>query len=73
MIVKDPNIADLMVDLDRPVFTYTFTFTVSSSQTSVLLMSGRVTAFDGNFASPKIAKEMLKQLGSALSLQRVEK
>ena len=71
MIVKEPNIADLMVDLDRPVFTHTFT--VSSSQTSVLLMSGRVTAFDGNFASPKVAKEMLKQLGSALSLQRVEK
>ena len=45
MIVKEPNIADLMVDLDRPVFTHTFTFTVSSSQTSVLLMSGTVTAF----------------------------
>ena len=73
MIVKDPNVADLMIDLDRPLFTYTFTFTVSSSQTSVLLMSGKVIAFDGNFASPKIAKELLKRLGSARSLQKDEK
>ena len=71
MIVKEPNIADLMVDLDRPAFTHTFT--VSSSQTSVLLMSGRVTAFDGNFASPKVAKEMLKQLASARALRKDEK
>ncbi|HEV8486333.1 MAG TPA: hypothetical protein VGV87_22505 [Blastocatellia bacterium] len=73
MIVKDPNVADLMIDLNRPLFTYTFTFTVSSSQTSVLLMSGKVIAFDGNFASQKIAKELLKRLGLARSVQRIEK
>ena len=73
MIVKDPNVADLMIDLDRPVFTYTFTFTVSSPQTSVLLMSGKVIAFDGNFASPKIAKEFMKRLVALRSLQRDEK
>ena len=73
MVVKDPKVADLIIDLDRPVFTYTFTFTVSSSQTSVLLMSGKVTAFDGNFAAAKIAKEFLKQLGAARSVQREAK
>ena len=73
MIVKDPKVADLIIALGRPLFTYTFTFAVSSSQTSVLLTSGKVTAFDGNFASPKIAKELLKRLGSARSVQKDEK
>ena len=73
IIVKDPKVADLIIELGRPLFTYTFTFAASSSQTGVLLMSGKVTAFDGNFASPKIAKELLKRLGSARSGQRDER
>jgi hypothetical protein len=72
-IVKDANIADLIIDLGRPLFTYTFTFSVTSSQTSVLLLNGKVMAFDGNFASPKIARELVKKLGSARPLQKDEK
>ncbi|HEU4391854.1 MAG TPA: hypothetical protein VFV34_28970 [Blastocatellia bacterium] len=73
MIVKDQSVADLVVNLDRPLFTYTFTFTVTNSQNSVLLMSGKVIAFDGNLASPRIAKEVLKHLAAARSLRNDEK
>ncbi|MEK6407785.1 MAG: hypothetical protein AABN34_12545 [Acidobacteriota bacterium] len=61
-IVKDATKADLMIDLDRPVFTYTFTYSVSSADTRVVVMSGNVIAFDGNFAAPKIARELMKRL-----------
>ncbi|HSB09768.1 MAG TPA: hypothetical protein VLM38_09820 [Blastocatellia bacterium] len=61
-IVKDPTKADLMIDLDRPVFTYIFTYSVSSAESRVVVASGKVIAFDGNFAAPKIAKELIKRL-----------
>jgi hypothetical protein len=64
-IVKDAAKADLMVDLDRPLFTYTFTYSVSSADTRVVVTSGKVTAFDGNFAARKIAKELMKRIQSA--------
>jgi len=67
VFVRDARVADLKIELDRPVFTYTFTFVVTSMETSVLVMSGKVTAFDGNFAAPKIAKEILKQIQAAKS------
>ena len=64
-IVRDAEKADLMIDLDRPVFTYTFTYSVSSADTRVVVASGKVIAFDGNFAAPLIAKELMKRLQSA--------
>jgi mono/diheme cytochrome c family protein len=59
-LVTSREPADLVIDLDRPVFTYYFTFCVSSPATKVVIASGRVTAFDGNFAAPQIADELTK-------------
>src|SRR6266404_4464862 len=64
-IVKDATKADLMIDLDRPVFTYTFTYSISSADTRVVVARGKVIAFDGNFAAPLIAKELMKRLRAA--------
>jgi hypothetical protein len=64
-IVKDVSKADLIIDLDRPVFTYTFTYSLSSADTRVVVASGKVIAFDGNFAAPLIAKELMKRLRAA--------
>ncbi len=62
VLVRDMNAADLIIDLDRPLFTYIFTFTVTNPESSVLVASGKVTAFDGNLAARKIAKELLKRI-----------
>lgn len=69
-IVKDPTKADFMIDLNRPVFTYTFTYSVSSADSRVVVMSGKVIAFDGSLAAPKIAKELMKSLHAVRSEQR---
>ena len=47
MLVKDPRLADLLISIDRPLFTYTFTYSVIDSKTSIVLDSGKVTAIDG--------------------------
>ncbi len=63
--VKDPSLADLVVEIDRPVFTYQFTYSVLDSKTSIVLGSGKVTAIDGETASGPIAKAVLKVLCTA--------
>jgi len=49
------NIADVIIEIDRPVFTYTFTYKITNRSNGIVLATGRVTAFDGNDAAPKLA------------------
>jgi hypothetical protein len=62
VFVKDARVADLAITIDRPLFTYTFTYAIIDSKTSVVLDTGKVTAIDGNSAAGKIAKEIVKRL-----------
>jgi S1-C subfamily serine protease len=62
VLVQDPRLADLLITIDRPLFTYTFTYAVTDAKTSVLLDTGKVTAIDGNSAAGKIAKELTARL-----------
>jgi hypothetical protein len=64
-IVKDRDAADLVMALNRPLFTFDFTYSVTHRQTSALVASGKVTALNGNVAAPRIAKELIKQIQSA--------
>ena len=64
-IVKDVMAADVRIDLNRPLFTFDFTYSVTHRQSSVVLMSGKVVAFDGRAAAPKIAKELIRRLQAA--------
>jgi len=57
--VKDRRVADLLIAVDRPLFTYTFTYAVTDARTSVVADTGKVTAIDGNSAAGKIAKELV--------------
>jgi hypothetical protein len=59
-IVQDPRVADLRIEIDRPLFTYIHTFVISDKRTSIVLGSGKVTAFDGTIASGGIAREIVK-------------
>lgn len=68
LIVDDVKVADAMIEVDRPLFTFTFTFTLTDRKTSVLLASGKVTAWDGNLAAPGLAREIIKQIKVARPL-----
>ena len=59
VLVKDPRLADLLISIDRPLFTYTFTYSVVDSKTSIVLDSGKVTAIDGGSAAGTIAKQLV--------------
>jgi hypothetical protein len=63
-IVTDQRLADLIITIDRPLFTYTFTYTVTDARTSVLLDTGKVTAIDGNSAAGRIATDVTARLAT---------
>lgn len=58
-IVQDPRVADVLIELDRPLFTYVHTFVMSDRRTSLVLGSGKATAFDGTIASGPLAKQIV--------------
>ena len=64
-IVQDPRVADLFIEIDRPLFTYVHTFVISDKKTSIVLGSGKVTAFDGTIASGGLAKDIVKIFSGA--------
>jgi hypothetical protein len=59
------NVADVVVDVDRPLFTYTFTYKITARDTGVLLAAGKLNAFDGNAAAPKIAERIIDEIRKA--------
>jgi hypothetical protein len=64
-IVSDPRVADLFIEIDRPLFTYVHTFVISDKKTTIVLGSGKVTAFDGTIASAGLAKDIVKIFAAA--------
>ncbi len=56
------NIADALIEVDRPLFTYTFTYKVIHRSTGIILSTGKVTAFDGNAAAPKLADKIIEEI-----------
>ena len=64
-IVQDPRVADLFIELDRPLFTYIHTFVIVDKKTTIVLGTGKVTAFDGTIASGGLAKDIVKIFAAA--------
>ena len=59
-IVQDQRVADLLLEIDRPLFTYVHTFVIIDKKTSIVLDSGKVTALDGTIASTGLAQDIVK-------------
>ena len=64
-IVKDEKVADIRIEINRAEFSFNYAFTATNPQTSMVVASGKVTAWNGGFAAPQIAKEFLKQVKAA--------
>lgn len=59
---KKQDVADIIIDIDRPLFTYIFTYQITSRSTGIVLATGKVTAFDGNIAAPMLAKRIIEEM-----------
>ena len=59
------NVADLEIEIDRPLFTFTFTYKITNRANGILLATGKVTAFDGNAAAPMLAERIVEEIRKA--------
>ena len=72
-IVKDEQKADISIEINRAEFTFNYSFTATDPQTSVVVASAKVTAWNGDFAAPRFAKDFLKQIQAARETSTPEK
>jgi len=57
--------ADVLIEIDRPIFTYYFTYKIIDHNTNIVLGAGKVTAFDGKFAAPLLSRDIMKDFTAA--------
>ena len=67
------DIADIIIEIDRPLFTYTFTYQITSRSNGIVLATGKVTAFDGNAAAPILAERIMEEIKVARGEARPKK
>ena len=68
-----PNGADVIINIDRPLFTYTFTYQVTNRSNGIVLATGKVTAFDGNGAAPKLGQRIIEDIKVARGESKAKK
>ncbi len=56
------EIADMIIEVDRPLFTFTFTYKITDRSAGILLTAGKVTAWDGNAAAPLLARTIVEDI-----------
>jgi hypothetical protein len=64
-IVGEGCKADLQIDVDRLHFTHIHTYVLTDKSTGIVLVAGRVRAFDGVVASGPMAEQIVKVLAAA--------
>ncbi|MFL6228672.1 MAG: hypothetical protein ACJ741_07820 [Pyrinomonadaceae bacterium] len=66
-------VADVVIEVDRPLFTYTFTYKLTARDTGILLATGKLTAFDGNAAAPTLAGRIIEEIKKARGESKAKK
>jgi hypothetical protein len=60
-ITSDPANADVVVEMDHQPGWFYYTYTMTHRSSGLVLAVGRVDAWDGKYASAKIAKALMKR------------
>jgi cell division protein FtsL len=67
------NVADTEIEVDRPLFTFTYTYKITNQKTGVLLATGKVTAWDGDVAAPMLASRIVDEIRKARGESKAKK
>jgi hypothetical protein len=59
------SVSDTEIEIDRPVFTFTFTYKITNQKTGMVLATGKVTAWDGDAAAPMLADRIVDDIRKA--------
>jgi len=67
------DVADIQIEIDRPLFTWTFTYKITNRSNGILLATGKVNAFDGNAAAPMLAERIVEEIRKARGETKAKK
>lgn len=59
------EIADTEIEIDRSLFTFSFTYKIKNRRTGIVRATGKVNAIDGNAAVPKLADRIIEEIRKA--------
>ena len=59
------DVADILIEVDRPLFTFTYTYKITDRSNGMLLASGKINAFDGNAAAPLLTARIIEDIKKA--------
>jgi len=71
-VLDGDRASDLLMVVDRPVFTYDFTYSLSDGRSGSVIGTGKVTAIDGAHAAPGIAKLFVQDVEQARTRQEAQ-
>jgi hypothetical protein len=58
------QVADIMIEIDRPLFTFTYTYKITD-RNGILLTTGKTNAWDGNVAAPLLTARIIEDIKKA--------
>ena len=59
------DIADTHIEIDRPFFTFTYTYKITNRKTGIVLATGKLNAIDSNAAAPMLAERIVEEIRKA--------
>jgi len=71
-VVEGYKGGELLVTVNRPLFTYDWTYSVTDSRTGIVLATGKVTALDGARAAKGIARKLIQEFEKARAVQAAQ-
>ena len=67
------SVADTEIEIDRPLFTFTFTYKITNQRTGIVLATGKITAWDGDVAAPMLAERIVAEIRKARGESKAKK
>ena len=65
LLIDGSPAGDLVIEINRPLFTFDFTYKITDNRTKVIVAAGKVGAWDSVTATPELANQIVKKLKAA--------
>ena len=64
VLVSDPQVADLRLTIDRPLFTFTWTYELAHQNSGIILDTTRVKGTSDGVIAPKVAHTVVEKIAT---------
>lgn len=62
---ENRDVAETRIEIDRPFFTFTYTYKITDRKTGIVLATGKLNATDSNAAAQMLAERIVDEIRKA--------